>query len=99
MGDGFTYGHVQDDNGRDEADTKTADKATSNHDTETGRGRLEDTSNAEDRAPGDDGHAASNEIGAVTSDDGAEEGAAGENGRRQGLVARRQVEGGDSGFV
>ena len=95
----MTYGHVQDDNGGDEADTETSDETTSDHDTETSRRRLKDTSNREDTATGDDGHAASDKVGAVASDDGTEESTAGENGSRQGLVARRQMESGDGGCV
>lgn len=46
---------------------------TSDHDVKTGRGSLENATDAEDTAAHDDSHAATDEIGKVTSNDSTEE--------------------------
>lgn len=74
---GFTYGHVQDDNGRDEADTKSANNTASAHDTEAGGSSLENATNAENETARNDGGSTSNEVGNVPGDESAEKGAAG----------------------
>jgi hypothetical protein len=71
---GRNFGHVQDDNGGDETDTKTGNDTTSNHDTETSGRSLKDATNSENGASENDGKSTSDEISEVTSDNGTEKG-------------------------
>lgn len=87
----FTYGHVQNDNGRDESNTSTANDAASAHDTEASGSSLENTANGENAAARNDGGSASDEVGDVTGDEGAEKGTAGQNGSGQRLIACWQM--------
>jgi len=73
------FRHVQNDDGRDEADAETSDETTGNKKTEGSGDDLEDDSNDEDQASGDDGDTTAEEIREITSDDGAEEGTGGED--------------------
>jgi len=87
---GSNLGHVQDDNGRDETNTESSNKTASNHHTETSRGSLKNTTNAEDSASKNDGEATANEVSKVTGHDGTEEGTS-----RQDGGDKRLVRGGD----
>ena len=69
---GFTYGHVQNDNGRDESNTKASNDPASAHETEAGGSGLEDATNNEDKAARNDGGPTSDEVGNVPGDEGAE---------------------------
>ena len=95
----FTYRHVQNDNGRDESNTSTANDAASAHDTEASGSRLEDATNGENATAGNDGGSASDEVGDVTGDEGAEKGPAGQNGRGQRLIACWQMKSFDGSGV
>lgn len=83
---------LQNDDGRNETDTKSSNETTcsqdlafnpkelllnmghtSNHDVKASGGSLKDATNAEDTAAYDDGHATTDEIGKVASNDSAEE--------------------------
>jgi hypothetical protein len=86
--------NLQDDNGGNESDTETGNETTSNHDIETRRGSLENAANDEDEASKNDSHAATDEVGKITSDDSSEEGTGGKNGSGQGLMRLGNNEGG-----
>ena len=94
-----TYGHVQNDNGRDESDTGAANDAASAHDTEASGSSLENATNGENATAGNDGGSASDEVGDVTGDEGAEKGTAGQNGSGQRLIACGQMKGLDRSGV
>lgn len=72
-----TYGHVQNDNGRDESDTETANDTARAHKTEASRGSLENATDDEDETAHDDGGSTSDEVGEVTGDESAEKSTAG----------------------
>ena len=95
----IAYRHVQNDNGRDESNTGSANDTAGAHETEASRSSLENATNDKNHATRDDGGPTSNEVGAVTGNDGAEKGTTGQNGGSQRLVTRRQVEGFYSGRV
>jgi hypothetical protein len=63
---GSDFRHVEDNDSGNETDTKTSNKATSNHHTEAGGGGLKDTTNTEDGASENDGHATTDEISEIT---------------------------------
>ena len=66
---GRDLGHVQDDNGGDEADTGTCNETTEDEAGKRVHGRdLEDAANAEDHTANDDGRAAAKDLGDVTLD-------------------------------
>ena len=73
----FTYRHVQNDNGRDESNTETANNTAGAHNTEASRSSLENATNGKNPTARDDGGSTSNEVGDVTGNDGAEEGTTG----------------------
>jgi hypothetical protein len=66
--------NLQNDNGGDKPDTETGNDTTSNHETKTSGGSLEDTTDSEDTASHDNSEATTDEISHVTSDDCAKEG-------------------------
>lgn len=70
---GGNLGHVQNDNGGDETDTKTSNETTSSHDTKTSGSSLEDTTNYEDGTTENDSNTTSDEVGNVTSGNSTEE--------------------------
>ena len=86
------YRHVQNDNGRDEPNTGTANDTAGAHETEASRSSLENAANDKNHTARDDGGSTSNEVGDVTGNDGAEKGTTGQDGGRQGLVTCGQVE-------
>ena len=86
-------GHVQNDDGGDESDTKTGNQTANDHDGKSGRGSLEDGTNGEDTASENDSWATTNKVGDVTSSDGTKEGTAGQNRGHEGLITGRDVEG------
>ena len=81
-------GHVQDDDGRDEADAEACDETARHEEFVGGRGGLKNDTDDEDEAAHDDGGATAGEIGKIASDERAEEGSSGENGHNQGLLPR-----------
>ena len=50
---GSNLGHVENNNGRDETDTKTSDQSTSDEEAKTGGGSLQNNTNDEDQASRD----------------------------------------------
>ena len=88
------FAHVQNDDGRDETDTKTSNDTTSDEQFVLGRGSLHDASNGVDNAASEDGGSAAEEVGQVTSDDGAEEGTERQEGHDHGLLPGRKREAG-----
>ena len=69
---GFTYGHVQNDNGGDESNTKASNDPASAHETEASGSGLEDTTNHKNKTAGNDGGPTSDEVGNVAGDESAE---------------------------
>ena len=59
-------GHVEDDGGGDEADTKTGNETASDDEAETGRSGLENASNNVNEAARNDGGSATNPVGEIT---------------------------------
>ena len=51
----LTYGHVENDNGRDESNTDATYHPASTHQTKASRSSLQDATNDEDSAARDDG--------------------------------------------
>lgn len=88
----MTYGHVQNDNGRDETNTDSANDTARAHKTEARGGSLENATDHEDATAGNDGGPTSNEVGNVTGDKSPEKGTEGENGGGQRLIACWQME-------
>lgn len=82
-----TYGHVENDNGRDESNTGSANDTASTHDTEASGSSLENATNNENETAGNDGDSTSNEVGKVTGDESTEEGTSRQNGCSQRLIA------------
>lgn len=80
--------HVQDDDGRDKADTETRNETAGNEKLVAGRGSLENDTDDEDDAAHDDSRATANEVGKITSDESPKERARRENGHDQGLLPR-----------
>lgn len=95
----ITYRHIQNDNGGNESNTRSADDAAGAHDTEASGSSLENATDGEYETTRDDGSPTSNEVGEVTGDDSAEKGTAGENGGGEGLIACWQMESLDSGSI
>ena len=81
-------GHVQDDDGGDEADAEARDQPPGHEQAQRGGGGLQDDADDEDEAAEDDGGAAAGEVRQVAGDDGAEEGARGQDGDDEGLLPR-----------
>lgn len=73
----FTYGHVQNDNGRDEANASSADDTASAHNTQASGSSFKNATNGEDSTAGYDGCSTPNEVGEVAGDESAEKGTAG----------------------
>ena len=71
----FTYGHVENDDGRDESNPKATYHSASTHQTKASRSSLQDATNDEDPAARNNGRSTTNKVGAVTGDDGAKKGA------------------------
>lgn len=86
-------GHVQNDDGGHKSDPEPGNETTGNQDAQRGGRRLEDDTDEEDSATSDDGGAATDKVGQVTCDDGAEEGAGGEDGDDQRFFPIRQNKG------
>ena len=85
---GRDLGHVQNDDGGHESNAEASDQSTGDHQTETraGGGSFENGTNQEDNAADDDGNSAAEEIGKITSNDGAEEGTSRKDRNDQGLL-------------
>jgi len=91
---GSNLGHVENDDGRDESDTETGDKTSSNNQTQTRVGSdLENDTDGEDDAAGNDGQTTSKVVGQVTSDDGTEECTGGEDRDDERFVGGGKGEG------
>ena len=84
---GFTYGHVQNDNGRDESNTKASNDPAGAHETEASGSGFEDATNNENETARNDGGSTSDEVGNVTGNESAEKGPKRKNGGGQGLIA------------
>lgn len=82
MGRTHNLGHVQDDNGRLETDTKTSNETT---DDDSGKGitrtsnHLDNDTKHVDKAASDDGPLSANSIGDISGDNSAQEGTQGQN--------------------
>ena len=87
------FGHVQNDNGGDEADTETSDQATGDQETNDGRSSLEDDTNDEDGAARDDGRSTTEPVRQITGDERTEEGSGRQDRGDEGLLGRGQGEG------
>lgn len=88
----WSWVDLQNNDGRDETNTKTSDETASNHDVETSGSNLKDTANGEDGAAENDGHATTDEVGEVTSDDGTKESTGRQDGGGKGLLPRWDTE-------
>lgn len=84
--------YSQNDDGRDETDTETGYKTSTNHDIEASRSSLKDTTDNEDQATNDDSKTTTNEVGNISRNDGTEEGTGGKNRSNQGLLPLRNDE-------
>lgn len=86
----YNLRHVQNDNGRLETDTETGNQTTGNNGAKSvfRRGdHLDNDSDHVDEAANDDGVLSANPVGNITSDQGTEEGTAGQDGGDEGGVA------------
>lgn len=83
---GGNLGHIENDDGRDETHTETGDQTAGHEETERGGGSLEDDTDNEDTTASNDGGSATEPIGKITSDNGAEESTSGEDRGDQGLL-------------
>lgn len=86
----YNLRHVQNDNGRLETDTETGNQTTGNNGAKSvfGRGNhLDNDSEHVDATADDDGPLSANPVGNITSDQGTEEGTAGQDRGNQGGVA------------
>ncbi len=90
---GCDFGHVEDDDGGNETNTSTSDETTDRHQSEPSGCSLQNTADGEDEAAHDDGHATTDKVGNITSNDGSKEGTGRQNGGGQRLVAGGQMEG------
>ena len=79
-------GHVQDDDGRDEADTETGDQTTTYQQFIRGRCRLQRDPDEEDDATDNDRCASTSKVGDVTRHQGTEECTGGQDGDDEGLL-------------
>ena len=94
-----TYGHVENDNGRDESNTQSTNDPARAHETQASGGSFENATNGENATACNNGRPTSNKVGEITGDDGAEKGTEGENGAGQGLIACGQMERFDGSLV
>jgi hypothetical protein len=78
--------HVENDNGRFETDTETGDETTSNNQTKTVRGDLENDTDDVDSATNDDSPTTTDSVGNITGDDSTEEGTSRENSSDERVV-------------
>lgn len=85
--------HVQDDDGTDETDTETCNKATSHQKTKRSGSSLENNTNDEDGASSDDSCTTTNPISQVTSNQRTKECASRENRGDERLFPGREGEG------
>lgn len=83
---GRDLGHVEDDDGGDEADAEACDQTTGDEKAVAGGCGLEDDADDEDDAAEDDGGATAGEVGDVPGHDGTEEGAGGQDGNDERLL-------------
>jgi hypothetical protein len=86
---GSDFGHVENDDGRDETDTETGNQTANNEESDSGRGDLQGDTNHEDTATADDGSTTTKPIGKITGDDGTEKGTGRENRSDERLVGGR----------
>jgi hypothetical protein len=78
--------HVKNDNGGFETDTETGNETTSNNQTETVRGNLENNTDDVDGTSNDDSPTTTNGVGDITSDESTEESTGRENGSDERVV-------------
>lgn len=84
--------HIENDDGRDEANPETTDQTSRNHQTNASRSSLKYTTDGEDDAASDNGRASAEKVSKVASYDGTEEGSSRQNRRNKGLRTRRNDE-------
>ena len=89
---GRDFGHVQNDDGGDEANTETSDQTTGDQETERGRSSLQDDPDDEDAAANDDGRSTTEPVRQVTGDQRTEEGSGGKHRGDERLLRRGQRE-------
>ena len=85
-------GHVQDDDSRDEPDTKSGDQTACHQETQGGGSGLEDDTDDENDAPNNDGGPTSDPVSHVSADQGAEESPGREDGCDERLLPRGESE-------
>lgn len=93
---GANLRHVQDDNGRLETDTDTGNETTDDDASESitmTSNHLNNNTNSVDEATHDDSPLAADTVGKITSDEGTEEGTAGEDGGDERRVALAEAVG------
>ena len=86
---GRNLGHVQDNDGRNETDTKTGNQTADHEQSSSGGSSLKNDTDNEDSAAGDNGSTTTKPIGQVTSDQSAEESTSRQNGSDQRLLPGR----------
>jgi len=84
--------HVQDDDSRDESNTKTSNETTGYEEAESRRSCLENNTDNEDEASNDDGGSSTKPISEITGNQGTKEGTARENGGDERLLPGRESE-------
>lgn len=81
--------HVEDDDGRDEANTESGDKTSDDNCGESGGGKhLDDDSGSVDHTARDDSRTTTDAVGNVTGEESAEESAGGQDGDDERSVRR-----------
>ena len=74
---GCDFGHVQNDDGGNEAHTEPSDQTSHNHNSKGSGSSLKDASNSEHKAARDDGRSPTEEVCNITSDNRTKEGTSG----------------------
>lgn len=91
-------GHVQDDDGRNETNTKTGNQTTGNEQSQAGRGGLENDTDDENNASEDDGGPTPDPISKITTEKSTEESSGRENGHDERFLPGGENEVGGKGF-
>lgn len=95
---GCNLRHVQDNDGRDEADTESSNETAGDEQTNAGGSSLQDDTNDENNTSENDGGPTTEPISQVTSNESSEEGTSRKDGHNQRLLRRGDHElGGGSG--
>ena len=91
------FGHVENDDSRDEPDTESGNQTTGDQETQTCGCSLQDDTDHEDGASNDDGQPAADEISYITGNDGAKESTGGKDRGDEGVS--RCFQGESSGLL